>query len=120
VRLPRWYESKFDPLWGGDPINMLVEVVVLAPLFWFILPLARAIALLPFAFLRPLFSSTWWVEAVCPGPPRLEIVWRTTRADSGRVAAEIAGRLENGYALEVAGATFESMTKPPGLDDLSA
>ena len=113
MRLPRWHESQFDP-WSGDLLD-----VVLAPFFWFVLPLARALALLPFALLRPLFSSTRWVEAVCLGPPRLEIVWRTTRADSRRVAAEIADRLKDGYDLEVVGATFESMTKPPGIDDLS-
>jgi hypothetical protein len=44
---------------------------------------------------------------VCLGPPRREIVWRTTRADSRRVAAEIADRLRDGSALEVAGATLD-------------
>jgi hypothetical protein len=114
VRLPRWYESQFDPWSQGDLIGVAIGVLV-APLFWFVLPLARAIVLFPFALLRPLFSTTRWVEAVCLGPPRLEIVWRTTRADSRRVAAEIADRLKDGYDVEVAGATLESMTKPPGI-----
>jgi hypothetical protein len=98
---------------------VLIDLLVMAPLHWFILPLARAIALLPFALLRPLLSSTRWVEAVCADQSELKITWRTTHADSRRVAAEIAGRLKEGYAFEVAGATLESMTRPPGLDDLS-
>ena len=100
MRLPRWHESQYDP-WSGDLLDLLV-----APFFWFVLPLVRGIVLLPFALLRPLFSSTRWVEAVCLGPPRREIVWRTTRADSRRAAAEIAARLKDGHALEVPGATL--------------
>jgi hypothetical protein len=118
VRLPALYNSTFDPWGESDVINLLIALLVLAPLFWVVLPLARAIALLPFALLRPLFSSTRWVEATCRDPTELEIVWRTTRADGERVAAEIADRLEEGYDLDVAGARLESMTKPPGADDL--
>ena len=63
MRLPRWHESQCDP-WSGDLLD-----VVLAALFWFVLPLARALALLPFALLRALFDRflSYLERRVFPG-----------------------------------------------------
>jgi hypothetical protein len=100
---------------------MAFEYLVLAPLFWFILPLFRAIVLLPIAAVRAVFSSTRWIEAVCRDPGEIKIVWKTHKRAASRVADEITQRLAHGYEnLTPPGAEFVSMTEPPGVDDLHA
>jgi hypothetical protein len=100
---------------------MAFEYLVLAPLFWLILPLLRVIALLPIAAVRSVFSSTRWIEAVCRNPGEIKIVWRTHKSSATRVADDIADRLSRGYEnLTPAEAEFVSMTEPPGLEDRDA
>jgi hypothetical protein len=121
IRLPSWHHSTFHPDEGSDYFVLAFEYLILAPLFWFIFPLIRAIVLFPIAIVRSLFSSTRWVEAVCRDPAEIRIVWKTKRAGANQIAAEIASRLRRGYEdLTPPEAEFVSMTEPPGLEERDA
>jgi hypothetical protein len=123
VRLPKWAHSEYDPAddAAGDLVFGLFAYIVLAPLFWFVVPLARALIELPVALARPLVSSTRWVEAECGWPSAIRIVWRTSRRRAASVADHVATQLAEGYDdLTPEGAEREAMTRPPGLDDLDA
>ncbi len=122
VQLPRWPDSGFDlDDWTYTFPETIFAYLVLAPVFWFIIPLLRVLAALPLALARSVFSSTRWVEAECRWPSEIRIRWETTRDRAHEIAREIAGRLPSGYSdLTPAGATLVSMTRPPGIDDLSA
>ena len=94
---------------------------MLAPFFWLVVPLARVLAELPVAVARSFVSRTRWVEAICPGPVEIRIVWRTSRERAEEVADHVARRLAKGYSdLVPAGVVRESMTTPPGFADLDA
>jgi hypothetical protein len=100
---------------------MAFEYLVLAPLFWFIFPLLRAIVLLPIAAARAVFSPTRWIEAVCRDPGEIKMLWRTHKQAAARVADEIGQRLTRGYEdLTPPEAELVSMTDPPGLSDRDA
>jgi hypothetical protein len=121
VRLPSWHHSDFEPGENGDLLVLAFAYLVLAPLFWFVLPLVRAIVLVPLALIRSLFSSTRWIEAVCRDPAEIRIIWRTDRTTAPRVAQDVASRLTRGYEdLTPPAAELVSMTEPPGLKDLHA
>jgi hypothetical protein len=122
MRLPDWHHSNYDP-WedAHDFLSGAFAFLVLAPLFWLILPLVRGVVLLPIAFVRSLFSGTRWIEAVCRDPGEIRIVWRTSRDEADEVAEEITRRLATGYEeITPPKAEFLSMTEPPGARDLSA
>lgn len=121
VRL-RWHESRFDPWeYTNDLLSGLVAFLVLAPLFWLVLPLIRVIVFVPFEFVASAFSSTRWIEAESHWPSELKMVWKTSRARAAAAADQIATALSQGYGgLDPEGAELESITKPPGIDDLSA
>jgi hypothetical protein len=122
VRLPSWPESQFDPDgYATDVVSGVVAYLVLAPIFWLVVPLLRVVAALPLAVGRSFFSSTRWVEAECREPSELRIVWRTSRDRAEHVAEHVALRLEAGYAdLAPPDAVREEMTRPPGFDDLAS
>jgi hypothetical protein len=121
VRLPTWHHSKYEPEEQHLLLVMAFEYLVLAPLFWFVLPLIRAIVLLPVAAVRSVFSSTRWIEAVCRNPAEIKILWKTQKATATSVADEITSRLTRGYEnLTAPEAEFVSMTEPPGLEDRDA
>jgi hypothetical protein len=112
VRLPSWRHSSYEP-------ELSVAEFVVAPIFWFVVPLLSAIVELPIALVRPLFSRVRWVEAECRWPSEIRIVWRTSRAQAEATADHVAARLPHGYGgLTPVGAELVSMTRPPGLDDL--
>jgi hypothetical protein len=118
VRLPRWRHSEYDP-WDDatDFVSGVFAFVVLVPFFWFILPLAQALAELPVAVARSFFSSTRWVEATSRTTSEITIVWRTRRDRVHEVADYIARTLPHGYEdLTPQGAELISMTRPPGLE----
>jgi hypothetical protein len=116
VRLPAWHHSRYDPWVENDGI---VGYVVLGPLFWFVLPLVWLLVQLPIAVLRPVFSTTRWIEAVSPWPSEMKIIWRTTKADAAAGAEHMARKLEQGYEdLALPGTELVFMTRPAGLDDL--
>ena len=117
--MPRWRHSEYDP-WddAGDLLSSVFAFVVLAPFFWFILPLAKVIAELPIALGQSLFSSTRWVEAAIREPSEIVMVWRTDRDHAPGAAQYLARKLPRGYEnLEPEGAQFESMTQPSGMSD---
>jgi hypothetical protein len=122
VWLPSWPDSQYDPADDAAGIaSGLVAYLVLAPFFWLVVPLARVLVELPFAVGRSLFSRTRWVEATCADPAEIRIVWRTSRDQAEAVASHVIRQLAKGYAdLVPAGVVRESMTKPPGFDDLRA
>jgi hypothetical protein len=120
VRMPRWPESDYDPGDLIDPISWVVALV-LAPVFWLVVPLVQVAAELPVAVGRSFFSRTRWVEARCGEPSELWMVWRTSRERAEEVADHVALRLRAGYEdLPPPGVTLESMTRPAGFDDLES
>jgi hypothetical protein len=103
------------------PLAVLFAFLILAPVFWFLVPLARVLVELPLAVSRSFFSSTRWIEAVCRWPSEIVITWRTTRDEADALADEIARRLKEGYAdVTPSGAELMTMTRPPGLNDFQA
>jgi hypothetical protein len=121
VRLPGWHHSRFEPNEDADLLVLAFEYLVLAPLFWFVFPLVRAVVLIPIALARTLVSSTRRVEAVCLDPAEIRILWRTRRGAASQVAGEITRRLSRGYEdLTPREAEFITMTEPPGCGDLNA
>ena len=122
IHLPQFAASQFEPSdHASDVLSGLIAYLVLAPFFWFIVPLLRAVASLPFALARPLFLTTRWVEAESRGHGPVVITWETTREHATTVALEIATRLERGYEnITPPNARLISMTEPPGFADLDA
>ena len=117
-RSPKWRDSDYQPEGTGDLWFSVIEYVVLAPFFWFVVPLACGIIEWPVTLVRAPFSSTRWIEARCSSPSEITIVWRASKQDADAAADEIAARLRLGYEeLTPSGATFVSMSQPPGLDD---
>ena len=57
---------------------------LVAPIFWFVLPLLLAIVQLPLAMARAVFSSRRDVVASCSWPGELELRFRTDAATPGR------------------------------------
>lgn len=119
-RFPSWHHCTYEPNDStGNLVVLAVEYLMLAPLFWFIFPLIRAIVSLPLALVRSVLSSTRWIEAVCQEPAEIRIVWRTQRHVATEAAQEIARRLSRGYEnLTPPDAELVSMTEPPGVSDL--
>jgi hypothetical protein len=118
VRLPSWRQSDYEPSESDDYLTGFLEAIVLAPLFWFVLPLLRLLAELPVAVARSFFSSTRWVEARCRAPGQVSIVWRTSRRHASLVADQLAERLQKGYDdLVFQGAKLVSMSEPPCFCD---
>jgi hypothetical protein len=121
VRLPSWPHSGYDP-WDDahDLVSGVFAFLVLAPLFWFVLPLARVLVELPVALARS-FSRTRWVEAVCRSPAEITIAWRTRREHAEAVARHVARQLTHGYdGLTPEDAELVAMTAPVGVDDLAS
>lgn len=118
VRLPAWPDSAYAPPEPEEMFDLLWVAfcyLVLAPIFWFVIPLARVAVAVPIALVRPLFSSIRWVEAECRSPGEVRICWETTRDRADAVAAAIAARLRSGYSeLTPPGAILVSRTRPPG------
>jgi len=95
-----------------------LPAVIVAPVFWFVIPAARLVAETPGALVRAIRSKRRWVDARCSWPAELTITWETTEPQAPRVADVIAVRLADGYEnLTPDGARFVSMTRPPGADD---
>jgi hypothetical protein len=96
--------------------------VVLVPVNWILVPLARVLLTMPFALIKAALSNTRWVEAECPWPAVIVIRWKTSSDRAAKVAEEATALLARGYSggLAIAGAELESMTEPPGLRDLEA
>jgi hypothetical protein len=119
LRLPEWRDSEHDP-WS-DPGGF-----ALAPIYWIVLPLIRVLLLLPFAALRAVWSRDRWIEGTCHWPSEITIRWKTTSDRAEDAVDLLSQRLTHGYeglthgyeGLDVDGAERESMTRPPGLDDL--
>src|SRR4051794_20185768 len=121
-RLPALADSEFDPLeHAHDLIDGLFIFLVLVPFFWIVIPLARAVALLPIAFVRPIFSPKRWVVAESRWPGSIEIIWEAHKDDVAAVAHDVTDQLGRGYEhLSPPNARRVSMTEPPGLADLDA
>jgi hypothetical protein len=120
-RLPAWRDSGYEPEDDAhDLVSGAIAYVVLAPVHWFLVPLAIMLVELPAAVARSLFSSDRWIEATCRWPSELSILWRTSKEHARAAADEVARQLGEGYELKPEGAVFVSMTKPPGVDHLDA
>ena len=121
VRFPSWPRSDYDTWETGDPISIVISLL-LAPFFWLLIPLARVLLELPLAVGRGLFSPTRWVEARSVWPSEMSLVWRTSDEHSREVVEKILEELPKGYGSlgDIDGAVFESMTEPPGVHDLDA
>ena len=118
IRMPAWPHSSYDPA-DDDLLWSLLGYLILAPFFWLILPLIWLLVQLPVAILRPLVSSTRWVEALSTWPNELKLIWKTRRGQAAAVAEHVVAKLPQGYEdLTPVGAELVYMTRPPGLDDL--
>jgi hypothetical protein len=119
-RLPAWYQSQFDP-WDDDAQLSMVVIgyVFVAPIMWFLLPLARMLVELPVAMLGSVGSDSRWIEARTTWPAENTILWRVDRECAAAAADHIATHLRAGYEnLTPASAEIVAMTPPPGLKDL--
>ena len=111
--------AALDSLADDDLLWSLLGYLILAPFFWLILPLIWLLVQLPVAILRPLVSSTRWVEALSTWPNELKLIWKTRRGQAAAVAEHVVAKLPQGYEdLTPVGAELVYMTRPPGLDDL--
>jgi hypothetical protein len=119
-RAPKLRQSDFEPHDDGDWFWIVLDhaygIVV-----WFVVPVLIAIAELPVAFVRGVFSSRRWIEARSDDLSPIVALWSADRRDSRLVADELTESLAGGYEWESpAGAEFVEMTEPPGLRDLDA
>ena len=112
--MPSW------PHWNYDWMREGILAYFFGPfLFSFVLPLLAVLAQLPFAAVRPLFSSTRWLIAYSSWPSEMKIIWKTTKAEAPAGVEYMARKLEQGYeGLTHPGTELVFMTRPAGLDDL--
>lgn len=120
-RLPEWRQFDFDPWLPESILGSLIGLLILAPLFLVIVPLAVVVAELPIALVRGLRASHGWIEAVSWYPQTLKISWRIDDRRNLEAAFDrITRQLAQGYeGLEFEGAEIVAMTPPAGLRDLS-
>ena len=101
--LPAWRGSDVDG--EGDRYGPPIELVLV---IWanLVLPLARALALLPMAVIRGHRSRAVRIEAVSTFPRREVLLWTTTDGNLPRVLDEIAAGLAQGKIVRPAGAVY--------------
>ena len=111
-RRPKWrHVFGYDEGVGGDYEAAAVEAAV----YGFVIPLLAVVVELPIAYVRGFFSSKRWIEAFCPWPREIRMVWETSRQDAERDRDYIVRRLGEGYEdLTPAGASMVDMTNPGG------
>lgn len=83
---------------------------LLEALWWGILwPLARLLALLPFAWLRGRRSRAVRIEAMNPSPGGEVLLWTTTEGQVEGVLDEIVAGLAQGKIVQPAGAVYSGV-----------
>lgn len=106
-RRPPWRSFAFDLLddledLGGPgfllaPLLVFLVALPLGIVTVVILPSLAFLVELPTAAIRALLSSSRFVEAVHPGPPRSRMSWRTSAELAEAVVDQVARQLALGY-----------------------
>jgi hypothetical protein len=101
-------------------LTVAIGYVFVAPIMWFLLPLARLLVELPAAMLRSIGSDARWIEARTHWPAENVILWRVVGPNGATAAFDhISAHLTSGYDdLTPVGAEIAAMTPPPGFKDL--
>jgi len=110
--LPAWSGSDADDLGlgglGATDVGLFAIPLMLLSALWanLLLPLLRALVLLPVAVARGRRSRAVRIEAVRTFPRREVLLWTTTDGSRQRVLDEIAAGLDRGKVVQPEGAVY--------------
>ena len=106
--LPAWRGSDADDVGIGGYGGLLAVPFTLVAALWanLLLPLGRAIVLLPVAVVRGRRSRAVRIQAVTTFPRREVLLWTTTDGNRQRVVDEIVAGLAEGKIVQPQGAVY--------------
>ena len=110
--LPAWRGSDADDIGpgvlGATDVGLLAIPLMLLSALWanLLLPLMRALVLLPVAVVRGRRSRAVRIEAVKTWPRREVLLWTTTDGNRQRVLDEIVAGLAQGKVVQPEGAVY--------------
>jgi hypothetical protein len=106
--LPAWRESNDDDAFDATDLGVVAIPLMLLSALWanLLLPLMRALVLLPVAVVRGRRSRAVRIEAVKTWPHREVLLWTTTDGNRQRVLDEIVAGLAEGKVVQPEGAVY--------------
>ena len=114
TKLPGWRGGESDPAYfetGTLQGDLLQLPVMIASILWstVLVPLGRALVLLPVSMVRGRRSRAVRIEALRTYPDRQVLLWTTTDAHLPRVLDEIAAGLAQDKVAQPSGAVYSGL-----------